>query len=158
MDRKTAIKSAWAVYALQIVPAAISFIILSLNSLFFILDDVFKIPSGSFIWSISKKISGIWPFSNDFFGTHLNSGFASQIRMYICILLYFIATVVIAILARKILSKKETTFLFLPFMVAVLAIVPGLLGADNAILIVFFAASLCIVPVQIYLPVKLKKL
>lgn len=144
-------KPIWVTYLIQLIPAVYGFIILFLLSFDSIITDVFKIPfdSHSTIRESYKAVHRVLLASYQV---------KNAIRLYACVFLCLIGAVVISILARNILSKKDIAFLFLPYIFFALAFT--IASVSNCKILcdfVYLASDLCILTVQIYLPIKLQK-
>lgn len=112
-----------------------------------------------FIESVLDLVRKTGLLNNDFFGIDLHHGGGHIIRLSICLILCFIATVVIAVLAKDILNKKERAFLFLPYILTMVLILVCLTDIFKYMIsITYIVYGLCVLMVNIYIPIKLKKL
>lgn len=151
--KEKSFKPIWVTYWIQLIPAVYGFTVLSLFTFDLIITDVFKVPFAS------PQTS---PIRDGYNAVHraLLSGYevTNTVRLYTCVFLCFIGAVVIAILARNILSKRIIAFLFLPYILFVLAFATAVLNYEIICCLIYLASDLCLLTVQIYLPIKLKKL
>lgn len=150
-------KTIWIVYFLQLIPSVICFLI----SFFLGYDEIVRFGlngkhSIKFIDSAYNLVAKTELFSGDFFGMSIPHDVGYAIRWSICLILCFIAIVVIAVLAKNILNKKEKAFLFLPYILS--AVLMLVCFITDIVGIIWLTYSLCVLTVNIYLPIKLKKL
>lgn len=149
-------KTIWIVYFLQLIPSVICFLISFFSAYDEFLRSALWKHRIKFIDSAFDLVAKTGLFSGDFFGMSIPHNVGWAIRWSICLILCFIAIVVIAVLAKNILNKKEKAFLFLPYILpAVLALVCIITDIVGIIWLIY---SLCVLTVNIYLPIKLKKL
>lgn len=149
-------KPIWITYWIQLIPAAFSFIVLSVFSFNMMLTDVFNVPYSAPIWNFYDAIYKSLFIVDDFYIT---------VGMYICILLCVIGAVVIAVIGKNILSKKDRALLFIPLILAVLTALATLTESaswfdytNELVACLLFICCIIIAFVQIYFPIHLAKL
>lgn len=155
MNKK--LKSLWITYWIQLIPSVFSFIISFFYSYFLILRDYFDKPASG---KAAEFFQGSFLLSDKLFGVTLHTGTAQLFKLLICSALCFIAIILITFIAKKaeiFISKGETVFIFLPHILFALLYICGFFELEIA-LFICLAYSLCVLAVEIYLPIKLKKL